>query len=73
MRVRDIMTARIVTVKMDDRLSVVKEIFDSTKFHHLLVVDEGKRFMASSRIAICSARSAPMSGQTWRLRGTLQR
>jgi len=38
-----IMTARIVTVDMDDRLEVVKEIFDTMRFHHLLVVDEHKR------------------------------
>jgi len=38
-----IMTARIVTVEMDDRLEVVKEIFDTMKFHHLLVVDEHKK------------------------------
>jgi acetoin utilization protein AcuB len=35
-----IMTARIVTVEMDDRLEAVKEIFDTMSFHHLLVVDE---------------------------------
>jgi acetoin utilization protein AcuB len=40
MALRDIMTARIVTVEMDDRLEAVKEIFDTMKFHHLLVVDE---------------------------------
>jgi acetoin utilization protein AcuB len=39
----DIMTARVVTVEMDDRLEAVKEIFDSMSFHHLLVVDEHKR------------------------------
>jgi acetoin utilization protein AcuB len=39
----NIMTARIVTVEMDDRLEVVKEIFDTMKFHHLLVVDEHKK------------------------------
>jgi acetoin utilization protein AcuB len=35
-----IMTAKVVTVEMDDRLEVVKEIFDTMNFHHLLVVDE---------------------------------
>jgi acetoin utilization protein AcuB len=39
----DIMTARVVTVEMDDRLKVVKEIFDTMSFHHLLVVDEHKK------------------------------
>jgi acetoin utilization protein AcuB len=42
MVMRDIMTARVVTVEMDDRLEAVKEIFDTMNFHHLLVVDEHK-------------------------------
>jgi acetoin utilization protein AcuB len=37
------MTARVVTVEMDDPLDVVKKIFDNLNFHHLLVVDERKR------------------------------
>jgi acetoin utilization protein AcuB len=43
MEVRDIMTVRVVTVEMDDRLDVVKQIFDNLHFHHLLVLDERKR------------------------------
>jgi acetoin utilization protein AcuB len=43
MAVGSIMTARVVTVEMDDRLEIVKEIFDTMSFHHLLVVDENKR------------------------------
>jgi acetoin utilization protein AcuB len=43
MDMRDIMTARVVTVEMDDRLEAVKEIFDTMNFHHLLVVDEHKK------------------------------
>ena len=39
MNVRSIMTARVVTVDMDDRLAIVKDIFDSTKFHHVLVLN----------------------------------
>jgi acetoin utilization protein AcuB len=42
MVMRDIMTTRVVTVEMDDRLEVVKEIFDAVNFHHLLVMDEHK-------------------------------
>ena len=38
MQVRDIMTSRIVTVEMDDRLEAVRQIFDAMKFHHVLVV-----------------------------------
>ena len=45
MIVSDIMTAKIVTVDMDDRLEKVKEIFDTLHFHHLLVIDEGKRLI----------------------------
>jgi acetoin utilization protein AcuB len=40
MVISDIMTARVVTVGMDDKLELVKEIFDTQHFHHLLVVDE---------------------------------
>jgi acetoin utilization protein AcuB len=43
MAMSDIMTARVVTVEMDDRLEVVKDIFDTMSFHHLLVVDEHKK------------------------------
>lgn len=38
------MTKSVVTVEMDDKLSLVKEIFDNSKFHHLLVIDGGKLF-----------------------------
>ena len=40
--IADIMSTRVVTVEMDDRLCVAKEIFDQANFHHLLVVDECK-------------------------------
>jgi acetoin utilization protein AcuB len=40
MEVRSLMTTRVVSVEMDDRLDVVKKIFDTLKFHHLLVVDD---------------------------------
>lgn len=40
--IADIMSTRVVTVEMDDRLTVVKEIFDSAPFHHLLVVEDNK-------------------------------
>lgn len=40
MTVQEIMTKTIVTVELDDKLELVKEIFDSRKFHHLLVIEE---------------------------------
>jgi len=44
MQILDIMTKKVVMVEMDDPLTQVKEIFDNSKFHHLLVVEEGKLF-----------------------------
>lgn len=44
MLVEKIMSKPVVTVILDDTLRVVKEIFESAKFHHLLVVDEGKLY-----------------------------
>ncbi len=41
MKVDEIMTRAIVTIKMDDSLKLARDIFGRTKFHHLLVV-EGK-------------------------------
>ena len=38
-RVSEIMITRIVTIEMDDRLTVAKEIFDNAPFHHLLVIE----------------------------------
>ena len=43
MRLAGVMTTRLVTVEIDDPLEIVKQIFDSVKFHHLLVVDSGKK------------------------------
>ena len=39
-----IMSKAVVTVEPDDSLRTVKEIFDNTHFHHLLVVESGKLF-----------------------------
>jgi acetoin utilization protein AcuB len=38
----DIMSRRVVTVEMDDRLVLVKELFEHRKFHHLMVVEDEK-------------------------------
>lgn len=40
--VETIMTARVVTVEPDDTLSTVKEIFDNTHFHQVLVIERDK-------------------------------
>ncbi len=35
-----IMTRHVVTVKMDDELGKIRELFDKYRFHHVLVVDQ---------------------------------
>ena len=42
MKVSKLMSSNLVTVEMDDPLSVVKHIFEQTKFHHLVVIDNHK-------------------------------
>lgn len=44
MLVEKIMNKTVVTVDMDDTLELVKEIFDNAKFHHLMVIENGKLF-----------------------------
>ncbi len=44
MSVERIMSKPVVTIEPDDSLWVVKEIFDNTRFHHLLVIENGKLF-----------------------------
>jgi acetoin utilization protein AcuB len=43
MSLKGVMTTRLVSVEIDDPLAVVKQIFDSVKFHHLIVVDSNKK------------------------------
>lgn len=42
MLVKDIMSKSVVTVGLDDTLGLVKEIFDHSKFHHLLALEHGE-------------------------------
>ncbi len=42
MNIDSIMSKQVVTVVFDDTLATVKEIFDEARFHHLLVVEDGK-------------------------------
>lgn len=44
MSVKRIMSKNVTTVEPYDSLRIVKEIFDSTRFHHLLVVESEKLF-----------------------------
>jgi acetoin utilization protein AcuB len=42
MNVGDIMTRHVVTVTPDDTLRHVREVFESCRFHHLVVVEQGR-------------------------------
>lgn len=42
MSIPSVMTHRVVTVHMDDSLEIVREIFEASGFHHLLVVEDDK-------------------------------
>ncbi|WP_176079875.1 CBS domain-containing protein [Paraburkholderia tropica] len=42
MKMADLMTTRVVTVGFDDTLETVREIFEQSSFHHLLVVEDRK-------------------------------
>ncbi|GAB5382855.1 MAG: CBS domain-containing protein [Aliiglaciecola sp.] len=42
MLIEELMTDRLVTVHMDDPLSHVKHLFDTHRFHHLLVVEKNR-------------------------------
>ncbi|OPL13047.1 MAG: signal transduction protein [delta proteobacterium ML8_D] len=44
MSIKQIMSKNVVTVEMDDSLKMVREIFNNTRFHHLLVVESGELF-----------------------------
>jgi acetoin utilization protein AcuB len=37
-----VMTRRVVSVAMDESLRRVRELFNSVRFHHLVVVDDGR-------------------------------
>ena len=42
MQVKAYMTTKLVAVEMDDTLAAVREIFQNTGFHHLLVIEQGE-------------------------------
>ncbi|MCU4675713.1 CBS domain-containing protein [Catenovulum sp. 2E275] len=41
MKISEIMSHPVVTVEPDDSLVIVSDIFNNTRFHHLLVVEKG--------------------------------
>ena len=40
MKISQIMTTQVITVRMDNEVGTVRELFERFRFHHLLVVDE---------------------------------
>lgn len=42
MIVADIMITNVITIGLDDTLDRIQKIFEKYKFHHLLVLDEGR-------------------------------
>ncbi|MCL1037190.1 CBS domain-containing protein [Shewanella submarina] len=38
--VREIMSTRVMTLDMDDRLELARDLLDQVEFHHLLVTDK---------------------------------
>ena len=42
MAISKVMSTNVVTIEMDDSLKEVRNIFEHTSFHHLLVVNSGK-------------------------------
>ena len=75
MIVQDIMTRKVVTVEMDDTLQIVKEIFDRLRFHHLLVMEEGRLFGVLSDRDLLKALSPNLgtSTESFKDRATLNK
>ncbi|MFL0796783.1 MAG: CBS domain-containing protein [Cellvibrionaceae bacterium] len=44
MKIKNLMSNKLITVKLDDDLAKIKEIFDNSNFHHLLVIENTKLF-----------------------------
>lgn len=42
MNIEQIMSSNLVTVRLDDSLKKVRHLFESTQFHHLLVIEDKK-------------------------------
>ncbi|PKG85084.1 CBS domain-containing protein [Colwellia sp. 75C3] len=46
MKIEDIMSEDVTCIDLDERLSVVRELFIKHKFHHLMVIDQKKKLVA---------------------------
>lgn len=57
------MSSPVVTVEMDDTLKTIRDIFASTKFHHLLVVEDKKLYGVISDRDVLKALSPRLGTQ----------
>ena len=46
MKIEEIMSGNITCIDLDERLSVVRELFIKHKFHHLMVIDHNNELVA---------------------------
>lgn len=46
MKVEEVMANNVICINMDDRLTVVRELFIKHKFHHLLVINNNGELIA---------------------------
>ena len=46
MKVEEVMASNVICINMDDRLTVVRELFIKHKFHHLLVINNNGELIA---------------------------
>jgi acetoin utilization protein AcuB len=46
MKIEEIMSEKVTCINLDDRLSVVRELFIKHKFHHLMVTDSKNQLVA---------------------------
>jgi acetoin utilization protein AcuB len=46
MKIEEIMSGNVTCIDLDDRLSVVRELFIEHKFHHLMVIDKNYELVA---------------------------
>jgi acetoin utilization protein AcuB len=68
MNITEIMSKNVVTVEMDDPLSIVKEIFDNAKFHHVLIKEDGKLFGVLSDRDLLKALSGNLGTSRYTMR-----
>jgi acetoin utilization protein AcuB len=46
MKIEEIMSDNVTCINLDERLSMVRELFIKHKFHHLMVIDNDNKLMA---------------------------